>query len=221
MTAKRPANILTILTAGDADMDAIDQTTLRVREAAAGESAGLEWLVARFSALLTLQVRHRLGPELRRIYDPEDIVQEVWAIALRRLEELQPREGRMTPVVLRFLSTTALHLVSNLLRKHIRHSAQDGAKEIGAAFSQLPAPTSVAIGRALRAEREESLHQAIEELDELDRQIVILRGIEQNSVQDVGIILVIKPNTVTVRYRRALDKLREKLPDSVFGEMED
>lgn len=202
-------------------MDDIDLTTLRVREAAEGKEESLEWLVARFSPLLLAQVTHRLGPALRRTYDPEDVVQEVWAVALPRLSGLSPRDGRLTPVVLRFLCTTVLYQVSNLLKRHIQKGSPKPGEDFGVAFSQLPAPTSLAIGRAMRSEKEQALRTAIDALQDVDRQVVILRGIEQNSVQEVASILGLKPNSVTVKYRRALEKLRARLPGSILDELGD
>ena len=49
----------------------------------------------------------------------------------------------------------------------------------------------------------------------------MLRGIEQNPVQDVALLLGLRPNTVTVRYRRALARLRELVPGSAFDELGD
>ena len=50
----------------------------------------------------------------------EDLVQEVWAVALPRLKDLVPRDDRLTPVLVRFLSQTLLNIYCNLMRKHIR-----------------------------------------------------------------------------------------------------
>src|SRR5262245_6482251 len=92
-----------------------DLTTLHLRAALRGDRAGLEWFVERFTPLLLAQASHRLGPELRRLTDPEDLVQDVWVRVLPRLAGLKPRDGRMTPVVLRFASSTLLNRLNSLL----------------------------------------------------------------------------------------------------------
>lgn len=201
--------------------DPFPDTTLHVQRAVGGEPDDLAWVVERFTPLLLAQVAHRLGPELRRHCDPEDVVQEVWAIAVPRLAELSPRGGRYTPVVLKFLSTTALYRIQNLLQKHVRGDRLDAAHEVSAALSQLEDHTSQLISRAVRGEREQALRAAIDELPDDARQILILRGIEQNPVQLVAELLDLKPNTVTVKYRRALEQLRHRLPGSVFDELVD
>ena len=59
------------------------------------------------------------------------------------------------------------------------------------------------------------------ELSPADREVVILRGIEQGNNRDVATVLQLEPNTVAVRYRRALAKLRAELPDSIWDELGD
>ena len=200
--------------------DAPELTSIHVHQAVEGDMQSYDWLIRRFAPLLLAQASNRLGPHLRRWYDPEDIVQEVWAVALPRLAGLTPRDGRLTPVVLKFLSTTVLYRVQNLLQKHLRAGAGESVeKEVGATFSQLPDETSQLISRAIRHERKDALWQAIEQLPELDREIVVQRGIEQNPVQEIAMLLNEKPNTITVRYRRALERLRTSFPESVLAEL--
>ncbi len=201
-----------------ADFDAL--TSLHVHRAADGSPESLEWLVRRFSPLLLAQAGHRLGTGLRRWYEPDDIVQDAWAVALPKLASVNQRDGRLTPVVLKFLSTTVLYRIQTLLQKHLR--IDDGEmvpKEIGASFSNLPDEATQIVTQVVRGEREDAIRKAIEELPEPDREVVILRGIEQNSVAEIALLLDEKPNTISVRYRRALERLRALLPDSVFAEL--
>lgn len=195
-------------------------TSVHVRRAADGSSDSLDWLVRRFSPLLLAQAGHRLGPHLRRWYEPGDIVQDAWAVALPKLGGMSPRDGRLTPVLLKFLSTTVLNRVRTLLQKHLR--ANDGEavpREVGGTLSGVPDQATQLVSRARRDERQDAVRMAIEQLPDADRQVVILRGIEQNSIQDIAILLGEKPNTITVRYRRALERLKAELPDSVFAEL--
>jgi RNA polymerase sigma factor (sigma-70 family) len=199
------------------------QTTLHVRRAAAGDGESTAWLVERFAPLLLAQARLRLPPELRRQVEPEDLVQDAWAVALPRLRELPPRDGRLTPVVLRFLCTTILYRVNNLLQRRLERSLRAAEDEGDAAppLSRLVASESLALERVLRGEACRYVLDAIDALDETDRRIVVLRGIEDSPVAEVGAILGMKPNTVTVRYRRLLEKLRAALPRSIFDELPD
>ena len=97
-----------------------DLTSFHVERAEAGDGVSLEWVVRRFSAVLLAQARYRIGTRLRAIVEPEDLVSEVWAVTLPRLGELGSREGRKTPVLLKFLTTTLLNRVNDLVKTEIK-----------------------------------------------------------------------------------------------------
>src|SRR5262249_47449457 len=199
------------------------QTSLHVHRAAAGDDASTAWLVERFAPLLLAQARTRLPPELRRTVEPEDLVQDAWAVALPRLRDLPPRDGRLTPVVLRFLCTTILYRVNNLLQRRLERSLRAEADDGGGGppLSRLAASGSLALERVLRGEACRYVLAALDGLEETDRRIVVLRGIADAPVAAVAAMLRMKPTTVTVRYRRLLAKLRAALPRSIFDELPD
>jgi RNA polymerase sigma factor (sigma-70 family) len=197
------------------------RTSRILRRAIDGDLHSLEWLVEHLSPLLVLQAGHRLGPHLRQLYDAEDIVQDAWLVLLPRLDQLRPRGGRATPVLLRFLSTTILNRVSNLLQKHLRHarSTQERREQASPSSLELATDSTAVLERMARGESYHRILTVLQGLAEEDRLIVLYHGVEQNSCVEVAAQLQIKPNTVVVKYRRALDKLRARLPDSVFDEM--
>lgn len=82
-----------------------DPTTVRVRSALQGDEGEINWLVAHFHPLVLVHVRDRLGG-FATDDDVRDLADDVWLVALRRLGDLTPREGRLTPVLARFLSNT-------------------------------------------------------------------------------------------------------------------
>jgi DNA-directed RNA polymerase specialized sigma24 family protein len=73
----------------------------------------------------------------------------------------------------------------------------------------------------VRAEVSTEVHRQLDRLDDIDRQVVILRGIEQQSNATVGLLLEMEPKTVSKRYHRALDRLRALMPGSVFDEFDE
>jgi len=203
-------------------------TSLHVRRAADGDPESLGWVVMRLSPLLLAQAAYRLGPVLRSLYDAEDLVNDAWLVALPQLGELPAREGRYTPVLLRFLSTTLLHRINNLARKHIRTGvlerprpgvARSDLTEAEDPLEQVAAEQSGVITQAVKHEVRGAITACLAELEARDREILILRGIEQHPNQTVAGVLGITPQAVAMRYRRALDRLRARLPRSVFDEM--
>lgn len=194
----------------DADPDAL--TTMHVRRAVAGDGASLDWIAQRLTPLLIAHARYRLGNLMGR-FDPEDLVNDAWVVALPRLADLTAREGRLTPVLLRFLSTVVLNRVRNLLQERARHGNQRDLNEIAA-------DRSGTATQAMKMERASAVHAAIAELEEADREILLLRGVEQVSAKSAALIVGATLDAVNKRYQRALSRLREKLPGSVFDEVE-
>ena len=62
--------------------------------------------------------------------------------------------------------------------------------------------------RALRKELGDRVRQALARLPERDREVLVLRSLEQLSVADCGQVLGISPGAVKVRHLRALERLR-------------
>lgn len=199
-----------------------DLTSVHVRAAMAGREDSRAWIVEHFTPLLEAQARYRLQEFGRGWCEPEDLVQEVWAVALPRLPYLTSRSKRWTPVLVKFLSTTLLHKANKIVRRYIRdkrnqtESDRSGRDDV---LAQVPAGISGVLTRADRRERIAKVRAAIDELEPTDREILILRGIEQLPNQDVSRRLDLQPAAVSMRYRRALDRLNRKLPDSVFGDL--
>ncbi len=189
-------------------------TTHHVRRAKDGDQRSIEWLVERLSPLLTAQARYHLGDKLRRTTDPEDLVHDAWVTTLPRIFSLPDRDGRSTPVLLRFLSTTILNHTRALLRGQARQHAVDLDDHDVAAEQSGP------VSRAIRSERRSAVLEALESLEPGEREVVILRGIEQQPARLVSVLLGISEEAVSKRYRRALRKLQGRLPGSVFDELD-
>lgn len=190
-------------------------TTVHVRRARGGDLESQGWLIERFTPILLTHAKHRMGPLLLARVEPEDVVQDVWALALPRLPELTERDGRHTPVVMRFLATAILNRINNLLRLRMTDEHAD------APLSAIPEATRGPLTRAIRQEHRWLVHEAIEGLGERDRELVLLRALEQHSNAAVAEQLNLDPNTAAQAYRRALIKLREKLPGTAFDELGD
>jgi RNA polymerase sigma factor (sigma-70 family) len=195
-------------------------TSIHARRALAGDSASLEWLVDRLAPLLVAHANYRLGPMLRPHHDAEDLVQEAWLTVFRRLATLELDGSRAAPTLLKFLSTTITLSVQNLLRRHLRGGGKvrAGATDM---LDELPAETSGVITRTIRRERRDAVTQAIDELPAADREVVLLRGVEQLPARTVATTLELSETAVAKRYERALGRLRAKLADSVLADLPD
>ena len=198
-------------------------TSYHVRRARAGDGSSCSWIVERFSPLLRASARYRLGRALRSQCDPEDLVQEVWAAALPRLPDIRERDGRFTPVLLRFLSSTLLNIVRGLARQRLREGPRPGAVKGGApggdAIDDVATPSTGVGTRLERRETRDLVGEALGRLDARDREILILRGVEGHAYAEIAVLLAGEAKSLAVRYARALEKLRRELPGSVYEEL--
>jgi len=166
-------------------------TSLHLRRAREGDGDSLAWIIEKFSPLLLANARYRLGGSLRSLYDPEDLVNDVWTVALPRLKELPDRGGRYTPVLLKFLSTTLLNRFYNLVHKHVRGKPRRLRGEMdseGEPLDRLPDPLTGIVTRLARQETASAVAEKFEKLAPKDRELIILRGIEQHSYKEIAAI---------------------------------
>ena len=84
----------------------------------------------------------------------------------------------------------------------------------------VPARHSGAITQAIRREREDLVSSRLAEMEPKEREVIVLRGIEQLPARTVAVMLSISPDAVAMRYHRALKVLRARLPGSVFDELD-
>jgi RNA polymerase sigma-70 factor (ECF subfamily) len=63
----------------------------------------------------------------------------------------------------------------------------------------------------MRDERARQLQRALEELDEIDREVLALRHFEDLSNQEVAETLGISQKAASMRYVRALERLKEMM----------
>jgi RNA polymerase sigma-70 factor (ECF subfamily) len=73
--------------------------------------------------------------------------------------------------------------------------------------------------RALRQELRERVQQALGQLKERDREVLVLRNLEQLSVADTAEVLGISASAVKVRHMRALERLYALLAEEDEEEM--
>ena len=126
--------------------------------------------------------------------------------------------------MLKFLSTTlAEQGQSRLIEKHLTRPRQVGSSDSSTSGSdlleRLPADITHASTLAQRDEAFTALHAALDELDEKDREVLVLRGIEQVANDEVARLLGVTPGAITRRYQHALEKLRKRLPGSILDEL--
>jgi RNA polymerase sigma-70 factor (ECF subfamily) len=154
-----------------------------------------------------------MDDELRVRVDPSDVVQEAQMTASRRIKEfLQDR-----PTTFRlWLRAKALDRLTDLQRQHVRAEKRSVRREFR--FSDR---SSMALGRSMldpavegRLVAEEmvlKVRDAMERLTPTDREVLLLRHVEELNNAEAAEVLGVEPATASQRYGRAVRKLREAL----------
>lgn len=193
----------------------------QVERAATGDQALWGELLQRHRARLRKLIMLRLDPRLHGRVDPSDVIQEAYLDASRRLPDYA-REPRPMPFYLwlRFLTGQKL---MELHRRHLGAQARDASREISLQRGPMPEATSAAIaaqllGRqtspsqaAIRAERKVRLQEALNRMDPIDREVLVLRHYEQLSNGEAALVLGLDKSATSKRYARALIRLKDLL----------
>lgn len=209
----------------------IDDTRLRerVRRAVDGDARAWDDLLADHRGRLRRMVALRLDRRLLARLDPSDVVQEVCVEALAGLAEFQRRKEMPFFLWMRWLTGIKL---ATLHRKHLGYQVRDAGREVCLDHGALPEATSAAIaaqllGRetsasalAMRLERKVRIEEAIDAMDPIDREVLVLRHFEELTNAEVARTLGIPQATSSKRYIRALRRLKEALQTMPGGSTE-
>ena len=196
-------------------MDA-DDTGELLRRAAEGDRQSLDELLGRHRARLRRMAALRLDPRVRGRIDASDVVQEATLEAYQRLGEYLKERKLPFFLWLRFLTNQK---VLEVHRRHLGARRRDARREVRLHRGPWPEPASVMLADqlsgkltapsrgAMRAELQQRLQEALDSMDLLDCQIVVLRHFEQLSNAEVAAELGIEESAASKRYMRALKKL--------------
>jgi len=200
-----------------------DTDTL-VELASQGDEPAKGQLLVRHRKRLRQMVEVRMDPRLRSRLDPSDVVQDTLMEAAAKLHEyLRNRPIPYYPW-LRQLAWQRLH---DLHIRHVHAKQRSIAREgeggvlSDASILQL-AQRVVASGTSpstnlFRKELRNTVREALNQLKAEDREVLILRYLEQLDTGEIAAILGISGEAASMRHLRALRRLRELLRDSLGG----
>jgi RNA polymerase sigma-70 factor (ECF subfamily) len=199
-----------------------EETLLLLGRVQAGEREAFEALFARHRPYLRQLVALRLDSRLRGRVDPSDVVQETQLEAFRQLPSFLQR--RPMPFRL-WLRKTAQDRLGMLERQHLGAAKRAVGRELS-----LPDASSVQLAHRLAAvgptpsqemaqgELTRRVREAVAQLDELDREILLMRTFEGLSYEEAAYILEIAPAAARKRHGRALIRLHKILTDGGLTE---
>ena len=198
------------------------ETQTLLDQAQAGNRQAFESLFASHWAHLRNIVNLRLDPKILARVDASDVVQETNLEAFRRLNTYLRQ--RTMPFRL-WLRQIALDCTLKARRRHLGTARRAAAREV-----PLPERSSLLLAQQLvsagptasqvldHRQLARRLRQAVAQLPEGDREVVLMRHFEGLSNQEVGCLLGIEPGAVSKRHGRAMLRLHRILFQSGLTE---
>jgi RNA polymerase sigma-70 factor (ECF subfamily) len=196
-----------------------DETDLLLGDAARGDSVAVSNLLERHRARLRRMVTLRLDSQLAARVDASDVVQEALLDAARKLVEY----ARERPLPFyAWLYRLAVERVADAYRRHWRCASRSVRRE---EFRATPgsdlrarkladrlAGTDPTPGHfVIRQELREQVNAALARLVPSDRDVLVMRYVEDLSFPDIAAILGIGEGAAKMRHLRALRRMRNHI----------
>jgi RNA polymerase sigma-70 factor (ECF subfamily) len=167
----------------------------------------------RHRARLLPMIRNRLDANLLSRLDAEDVLSEAYLVAERRWQKEMPSEERCFV----WLYAMAMDCIVQAWRKQT-----SGPRDVRRTVPW-PEQSSLQLAMCLidsgtspslvcqRQESRDEVAAAVEELREADRQVLWMRHREGLTHKEVAAVLGVSEGAATLRYVRALDRLRGRI----------
>jgi RNA polymerase sigma-70 factor (ECF subfamily) len=198
---------------------AAPDTEQLVEQASQGDASARQQLLTRHRDRLRRMVAVRLDRRLAARVDPSDVVQETLAEAARNLSDyLRERPLPFYP----WLRRLAWERLVKLHRRHVKTRMRSVTREDPAALGLPDESARELVGRLAgsgsspsshlgRAEELARVQATLALLTEREREVLVMRYLEQLSTCEIAAALGISEGAVRTRHLRALEHLRRLL----------
>ena len=187
-------------------------------EISQGDASAASLLFARHRDRLRKMIAWRIDDRLSARVDPSDVVQDVLVEAHARLPEYLA-DGDF-PFYL-WLRSIAWQKLIDLHRRHVVARKRTITREadgmgLSAAsrlhlVDRLAAPGDTPSDMLVRHELRARIEEALDQLIDADREVIVLKHLEELSFPEVAVVLQISGEAARSRYRRAIQRLQRLL----------
>ena len=211
--------------------DTADYSQTLVSRLTDGDETALAEFFSLFHDRLVTMIHFRTDPRLHGRVDPEDVLQDAYVDAAARIDHF-PKMECGSPYV--WIRAVVAQTLINVHRRHLGVKARDAGREVSIHAGRFPKTASVSIARllagnltspsqaAIRVELADKLTAAVENMDENDREVLVLRHFEEMTNSETAQVLGIEQKAASIRYVRAVRRLKQILSElSCFGEIDD
>ena len=168
---------------------------------------------------LVQMIKFRLDPVLATRVDADDVLQEAWLAANKRIDHFLSQDQWSAFVWLRMIVGQT---IVDLQRHHLGTKMRDAYRET-AQRDPLAQSTTMSIAahllgqfatpsqEVMRKELSSQLSAAVEAMDPIDREVLALRHFEELTNNEVAEVLGIQVKAASIRYVRAIKRLKQIL----------
>lgn len=204
-----------------------EQTDELLMGAKGGDDSAVDRLLDRHRDALRRMIGMRMDQKIQRRLDVSDIVQDVLVEASRRLSDYLANPIMPFHLWIRQIAK------DRMIDAHRRHRVSakrsiDREQPLAAPGPVDPSTMELAAqlsdreltpaAAATQRELADHVRQSVDRLNDADREIILMRHYEQFSNQEVAAALELSEPAASMRYLRALKKLRAILDDRPSGE---
>jgi RNA polymerase sigma-70 factor (ECF subfamily) len=187
-----------------------------------GDRDALATLFSQHWQRLWRMVKFRMDRRLLGRVDADDVLQEAFLAAASRLQHYR-EDSSASPFI--WLRMIVLQTLTDVHRHHLGAQMRDPDREVDLGGCRYPVSTTVALAAQLvghmtspsqaaaRTETLEHVEQVIAAMDPLDREVLALRHFEELGNSEVAEVLGIQQKTASIRYIRAVKRLRAILSE--------
>jgi RNA polymerase sigma-70 factor (ECF subfamily) len=189
--------------------------------AAGGDKSAAEHLLDRCRPRLRRMISVRISPQISSRIDPSDVVQEALVEAFQKLPGfLETRAVSFYPWIRqiawqRLMKLHRAHLDAE--RRSVRREAHDELYVTDESVLQLAerfiASETDPPHRVVRSELRERVRAALDQLDPIDREVLLMRYLEHMRLKEIAESLSITLEAAKKRHARALERLERQLTD--------
>ena len=188
--------------------------------AKAGDANALADLFTGYRERLKRMVALRLDRRLTGRVDPSDIIQEAFLEVHKRFKEYA--RDASVPFFLWLRLVTGQKL-TDCHRHHLGAKMRDAGQEVSLYRGAMPQASSVSLAAqllgkltsasqaAIRAEHKLHVQEALNSMEPLDREVLVLRHFEHLTNDEAALVLGLRKSAASQRYIRALKRLKEIL----------
>jgi RNA polymerase sigma-70 factor, ECF subfamily len=200
-------------------VDAVEEPDGLTDRLRSGDIEALGALFSQHRERLWRMAGFRMDRRLLGRVDPDDVLQEAYLAAAQRIKNYGEDSSLSAFVWLRMI---LMQTLVDIHRHHLGAQMRDAGREIGQ-LGRYPQTTSASLAFQFVGKftspsqavvREETLlrvEQAVAAMDPLDQEVLALRHFEELTNSEVAEVLGIQQKAASIRYVRAIKRLRAVL----------